>query len=142
MNKQTQEKGFTLIEVLVVLAVVGILIAIGGPSMQEILAMNKVSSAGSTIVVGLKQARQQAMGQASPTTVTITNTGMSTTVANGTVGARSLDFPAGLTVGQKLVYTFAPDGIPTACPCTTTIDLGGKAQKTVSVAVLGQATMD
>lgn len=56
-------RGFTLLEVMIALTIIGILLAVGMPSMSKMIYANKVAAAGQFYTEGLSLARNQALTQ-------------------------------------------------------------------------------
>jgi type II secretion system protein H len=65
------ERGFTLVEVLIVLSIVGILTAIGVPSLLSLLNAKKVDNALTKVESALKEAQKTAIKKSKTCTVTI-----------------------------------------------------------------------
>ena len=62
----TRRRGFTLIEVLVVVALSAIVLALVGPSMRELLAVQRVQSINAELVGDLQFARSEAVRRGQP----------------------------------------------------------------------------
>lgn len=71
-------QGFTLIETMVVVAIVAILAALAAPSFQDLLRGNRLSAASSAMQVSLSLARSEAVKRGTDARVTV--------AANGTAG--------------------------------------------------------
>lgn len=78
MMSSTCYHGFTLIEAMVVVAIVAIIGAIAAPSFRDLLRNNRLSAASSTLQVSLSLARSEAAKRGSDSRVTV--------AANGTAG--------------------------------------------------------
>ena len=62
MRKQASVHGFTLVELMVTIAVAAILLAIAAPSFQAFLMNNRMSSQADSFFTGLNYARNTALG--------------------------------------------------------------------------------
>ena len=72
-------RGFTLIEIMVVIAILAILGAIAAPSFQNLLLNNRLGAASSALQVSLSLARSEASKRGADSRVSV--------VANGTAGS-------------------------------------------------------
>ena len=61
MRTRRRAAGFTIIEVLMVIVIVGILVALGMPSMRDLIASTKVKTATSDVFASLIFARSEAI---------------------------------------------------------------------------------
>lgn len=64
-----QQSGLTLVELMVTIAVLGILLGIGVPGFQSMLAQNRASSTANDLLATLQFARSTAIAQARPVSV-------------------------------------------------------------------------
>jgi len=101
-------KGFTLLELMVGIAILAILLSIALPSYNEQIAANRVRYDADNVVTALQLARSEAVTRRLPVTVSNFSTGA--TVMQGALSIRV--FPAqssGVAINGAAI-TFGPDG--------------------------------
>jgi prepilin-type N-terminal cleavage/methylation domain-containing protein len=137
-----RERGFSIIEILIVLAIIAILVLAAAPWFAKISQRNEVKSAGSNLAITLAAARMRAVKRNLPATVIITRASGSQSfhlletfenvqptpikVEEGRISGR-VDFPP--TIAAPYPYptnpttvTFGPDGrVVGPAPVTFTI---------------------
>jgi prepilin-type N-terminal cleavage/methylation domain-containing protein len=141
-----KSEGFTLVEVMIVVAMVGILTAIGVAALQGVLLKQQTSSAAQEIQTLLNQARSMARSTAVPATVTLTQVAAAPGgTISATIGApvnwtRTLnlgpggDYKAvGLVGGALGPFTFAPRG--TVTPAGFNLSVQDKQGQAVAITV-------
>ena len=74
---QYREQGFTLIELVITIAIIAIIAAMAAPSMQKQIQQAKTNDAANIIEAALKDARTQAMIAQRATRVVLTNSSSS-----------------------------------------------------------------
>lgn len=71
----TKQTGFTLIELMVTIAVLAILLSIAIPSFQNMVLNNRIAAQANQVITALNYARSEAVKRAAPATVCSTNGG-------------------------------------------------------------------
>lgn len=132
----TKLTGFTLIELMVTIAVLGILLSIGIPSYQNMVLNSRITAQANQVITALNYARSEAVKRAAPATVCSTNGGAACALStnwstgwlvfadadgDGTVDAGetvlrvwpALNTGNTLNTGKDLRVTFAASGFAT-----------------------------
>ncbi len=80
-------RGFTLVELMVTVAVLGIISAIAAPSFARMISHNRLVSSGNEVIAALQVARTEAVARRATTTFCPSNDGQNCT---GTIGSQWL----------------------------------------------------
>jgi type IV fimbrial biogenesis protein FimT len=78
MNKINNALGFTIMELMIVVAIAGILAAVGIPSFQSLVKDNCLTTGTNLLVSSFQQARSEAVKRSTTLTITASNAGVST----------------------------------------------------------------
>ncbi|THJ33038.1 prepilin-type N-terminal cleavage/methylation domain-containing protein [Lampropedia aestuarii] len=105
--------GFTLIEAMLVVALLGILTAIALPSFQTMITNTRVTTSASELQSLLLYARSEAVFRRSSTSVTSNGSTWEVTAANNDV-LRSFEFPNTVTLSKAPAQTLSFDNGGTA----------------------------
>ena len=123
-------RGFTLIETMMVVVIVGILAAVAGPSMVEMYRTSRLSAASSALQVSLNLARSEAIKRGSDSRVTVVANGAAgvwtngwTVFADGTSDANGEVAPTADTAVAPIVTRLEVVAAPTG-PLTFTKSVG------------------
>lgn len=143
-------KGFTFIELIVVLAIIVIIASIAAPGMQGMLAGNRLISVSNTLVGALRYARSEAVtaNQAVSVCSSADQASCGGSWADGAVVVRADNtvlrvlpaLPGDVTVAGNAIQ-FNADG---QLPALSTLDVSSAAAgsaRTVRVTRIGQATV-
>lgn len=137
--KLTLQKGFTLVELLVTLAVVAILTTIAVPNFQSILATSDLNAAQQSFVQILKEGRAMAISHSTFATVAIVGNVATLTLADGSSPSTSVTASNRVGVNANATYIFDPSGIATASSSILNVPGNtGISARTITVTTTGQ----
>ncbi len=152
------QRGFTLIELMVTIAVLAILLMIAVPSFKEAMLGSTLGSYANSLVSGAHLARSEAIKRGAPVTLCVSTNGTScgtggweqgwiVRATDGTVIQRQQALPAGLKATEGAASTslvFNPSGVGatsaafTVCRATPT---AGGQERVVSISLTGRPSV-
>ncbi len=105
---KTSARGFTLIEMVVAVAVLGILAVVAAPAIGEYLATQRLKGAAEELQTDLQFARMESVQRNAAVTVTLAGTGY--TITRGATAVKSVTIGGGSSVsgGATMVAVFDP----------------------------------
>lgn len=71
--KHLRQHGFTLLELMIVLAIAGILVAVAAPSFQATIANNRIASVRDNLATAIKMTRNEAVTSNTPASICPSN---------------------------------------------------------------------
>ncbi|MFV5385346.1 GspH/FimT family pseudopilin [Acinetobacter junii] len=126
-------KAFTLVELLVTIAVLAILAMMAAPSMSQILHNSKVNSSSGDVLNFLQQSRSEAIRLGSAVTVCASSDGASCVTGNKTNWAVGIIAKSGSVTIQKL--TFDNSAIAITAPDSITFNSVGSTNNNYTIAI-------
>lgn len=155
-HQATQQKGFTLIELMVVIAIMAILLALAVPNMSKFLAQWRQASAVTAFSGSLRQARSEAIKSSRIVTMCPANTAQNactdtTDFTNGWIVYLDVNNDGSLTSGEKILhkeakpsgatigsngpkkFSYLPNGLLKSQPGSITFTSSGVDNKSIKI---------
>lgn len=79
----TDSRGFTLLELIIIIGILGITMAVAAPGLATMISNNRISSDASDFVAALQLAKAEAAARVNPVTVCKKNTSSTDCIASG-----------------------------------------------------------
>lgn len=150
-SARRKQTGMTLLELMVVLAVMAITLAIGVPSFQGIVSDNRMTGTANTMIGALNAARSEAIKRGRSVAMTAISTdwsnGWTIDVVTPADNIKTFAATTGMTVSSATTsYTFLPTGFLalataqeiTICDSARTAETGRK----ISISVSGRLAVN
>lgn len=135
-----KQGGFTIIELMVIIAIVGILAAIAVPSLSESLARRRLEGVANELSADLQYTKSQAASI--NTSVSLVTTAHGYTVSNSATTFKTIDLDSKFTLTSPLTVTFEPyRDLPDTAINITVAHTQTSAQLQVKVDVMGRIQM-
>ena len=138
-----QQKGFTLIELMVVVAVAAILLMLAVPSFNDSLARRRLEGFANELAADLQYARTQAVGNNANVSLVTTATGYTVTGTTGGTGGtnvtyKTITLATGISITQPITVTFSAfRGFPAASATIAISSANTSAQLQASADIMG-----
>lgn len=138
-SNKIQYKGFTLIELMVVVAIVSILLALAIPSFTETLARRRIEGVSNELNADLQYVKTQAVNNNADVSLITNTTGyvISGITSDGNIVYKTLVLNSNLTITQPVTITY---NAFRAFPTTAAVLTIGSSQTTASLKISAQTT--
>ncbi len=124
---KTQTKGFSLIELLLVMAVLGVLLAIAGLNFNKFIKTQKLQEATSTLAENLRQAGNQARLESRELRIKSTSSSLSWDYGTDASLFKNQALPHSAVLSPVTTVKFSGRGLPTTA-ATFTVTLYGNSK--------------
>lgn len=101
-----RQRGFTLIELMVALAVAIVLLGVAVPSFLEATARARLQGAVNELAIDLQYARSQAVRERAAVALTVAADGASYTITDASATLKMVTLPSGVTLTASAAVSF------------------------------------
>lgn len=140
-RRQARARGFTLVEMMVAVALAVVLLAVGVSPFGQLVARMRIEGVGHNLATDLQLARTEAVQRRAPVLLTVAADGASYTLTSGANVIKTVALSGGAALTANVVITFEPlRGLANAAVMTVTV-AGAAPQLRVSSDVMGRVQM-
>lgn len=108
--RQTKEAGFTLVELLIAIVILGILASLAAPSFREFIAGQRIKTASFDIMAMLTLARSEAIKRNADVAISASSTHFTVSANSGATILLQQEIPAGVTITGGSAVTYNRSG--------------------------------
>jgi type IV fimbrial biogenesis protein FimT len=106
-NRKTASRGFTMVELMVVVALGAIITTLAAPSFNEQIARRRLEGAATELSIDLQYARTQAVSERNTVQLVTENGGTSYRIVNGAgITLKTVNLPSGVTVTNAVTVNY------------------------------------
>jgi type IV fimbrial biogenesis protein FimT len=135
-------RGFTLVELMIVIAIVAILATIAAPSFRAVIAMSRIKSAATDIHLSLVRARSEAIKRNVNITVAAPSGWLDGWTTSGDVETHGAIAGDAISVSGATSITYTPNGRTTANPINISLtSTETTIARCIKVSLSGQPTI-
>jgi type IV fimbrial biogenesis protein FimT len=143
-SNSTSAHGFTLLELITVIAIIGITLALGVPSLQSIIVDSRLSSSANAMLSALQLARSEAAKRVRFCGIAVSGNTWSVFVDSENNVAQRYAAATGVTLsGVSEAIVFRPEGrLNSSSPIVMTFTASGhSSQRTLTITPSGKTTI-
>lgn len=141
------QSGFSLVELMITVAVIAILSSVAAPALGSMSAGNDLNDAQENIIATLKKARGMAVSRSTLATVTVTpaTRAVQLSLADGSQAIETINVRPDIVIGAAATLVFSAQGTVSAQTGTTSIILsatgyGNLPQRRIDISPTGVVT--
>lgn len=139
--KADNQRGFTMIELLVVMAVAGILLMAAVPSFVSLFTRMRIEGAGNELSADLQNARTEAIRRRAAVALASNADGAGYTIVSGATTLKQVTFAPGLSITPSISVNYdAMRAMANAAELTLSVS-GATSQLRVKTNVMGRVEM-